>query len=543
MSERDDRARAGITGYLIGFGLVLATGVLLLVYLQRSVPTAVAVLEFGGDGGEEVSAALREALGQSFDVIAPESQLQGESAEDLLRDRAGSVVAGELPQTRRFQAVHAYLHEPDGRRLIWSDSLHYSAVRPYAARIAGDIAQAVHSNGDGELEPRFFPAIEAQEEYLAGRLELDKPSARTNLDQARARFESALSAAPEYAKARAGLCEALLQLDLIGDESLLEQAEKECQAALGGEPPPAEALTAWGNLLRETDRLDEAKTAFDKALKRDAYHTDAYLGLALTHARLHQADGSEEAAEQAVQRAQQAVDTYQYFWKSAYVLSRIHEDTGDLRAAIDAGEEAKTLEANAQVLEHLGSLYLCEGKYSRALSNFEKAGEASASTRIDAGAGAARYFLGEHEEAAGLLRNAATRAEDAGHPIDHRLWAYLGDSLRQIDKDTEAVQAYEKAATAVDDDRSADQGAYRAYYHAALAHLDAARKSQESSREIETWLRGVQDHAGDTAALRRIAEAWTLMRQMIPARAAYDKLRLRCRGYTASPDLAILKES
>lgn len=571
MSESDDRAGGGMLRYLIGLGLLLAVGVFALVYYQQRTagPGSIAVLEFDGDGGEALSAALREALSQDFDLVTPESHASGESAQELLESgQAGVVISGELPQTRRFQAVHAYLHDADGRQLIWSDSMHYSALRPYMARVAGDIAQAARLKlgAPQDEKPRFFPSLEVQQEYLSGRLELDKPLTEAAIDQARRHFESALSKAPEYAKARAGLCEALLQQGLLsGEQSLLEEAEKECESALRADPTPAEAHTASGNLLRETGRLDEAQAVFDSALKRDAYHTDAYLGLAQTHARVYLAaesggdayEGlaqthprpylttkSEEAAQQAVERAQQAVDTYDYFWKSSYVLSRILDITGDKQGAIDAGEEAKTLQANERVLNHLGSLYLCQGNYSRALGNYQKASESSGSSnRADAGVGATQYLLGEHEEAARLLTLAAAKTEEAGRPVDHRVWAYLGDSLRQLSKDTEAVQAYEKAAEAIRDEKSGDRRVYEAYYHAALAHLDAARKTQQSSREIETWLRGAQDGASDSAELRRIAEAWVLMRQMIQARAAYDKLKEQCPGYASAPDLAVLQES
>src|SRR5690606_21798946 len=110
----------------------------------------------------------------------------------------------------------------------------------------------------------------AQQAYLRGRNYLDRSRTELNIKRAITRFEAALRMNPDYARAHAGLCQALVQESLISSEAgTLPDAEKVCTRAHELAPELAEVRRARAALARRSGRHDDARQILMTVLEQE----------------------------------------------------------------------------------------------------------------------------------------------------------------------------------------------------------------------------------------------------------------------------------
>lgn len=513
-------------------------------------PLSLAVLPVEGDTTGRLTAALRWALDPEFRLTTAVSTMmsaQASPAAAAERLQVDLVVSGALERHGRQVAVRVSLYRRGESDLVWADTFLHTALPEALERAAADAAQALSVATGGTGEAHYRPPPRALADYLAGRAHLDRSRTELNVKRALTRFASALRRSPEYPAARAGLCEALVQQGILTRESrFFDEAEAQCYRALQIDPGRVETLTAWGHVLRKTGRADEAAEAFEEALARRPRHTGALLGLSEVALNRYRASRDATDAQAAVAHAEQAVASDPEFWKTHYGLGRIRYFTGDVNGAVAAVQAARRLDPNEHVLSNLGTFQFCQGDHEVALASYLAVKAQAKDFYVgDVHLGVVHYFLGHYEEAASLFERAIRTAQEDGQPEDHRVWANLADAHRHAGESEAAREAYERATALAERDLATadnpyNSRAYLAYYYTALLTLGAAAGA-DAAPALDAQIETALESASDAAALTRLAEALVLRGRIDRARALEARINAQCRGYSATPDLAVLR--
>jgi len=104
-----------------------------------------------------------------------------------------------------------------------------------------------------------FPLAPVQDDYLEGESFLEEPSNELNIKRAQARFDAALRQDANYARAHAGLCQALLEeYWMDSEERALNDASLACGQALQLDSEDPVVAAAHAHFLSRTGRNDEA---------------------------------------------------------------------------------------------------------------------------------------------------------------------------------------------------------------------------------------------------------------------------------------------
>ena len=515
-------------------------------------PTLV-ILPLPGDHDGALAAALRTALGQDFQVASATAEvltveLNPRQAADALRTDAA--VDGELLTVGRFSALNLYLTTNGVRRQVWAESHPTVALPrrwpPMAERARQAVRQAYAPAPAPGVPPPHPPAA-AQRDYLEGRMHLDAPASELNLKRAQARFQAALRQDARYARAHAGLCEALLEEHWMADEErALTDAADACGQASHWQPDDAVVQVAQAHYLRRTGRIDQALALYEQVLAREPDDADALSGLAATRLHVFRQRGDAGSLQAAMDAARAAADAEPSLWKPLFSLATLHYFAGDVDAAIAAGERALQRDANEYVLANLGTMYFCRGDLDQARDTYLSARQAAPHSYVgDEFLGRVHYFLGEHERAL-QLRRKAIAAVATGAPEIHEMWGALGDSLRQTGRRTEAARAYLKAATIAERDglrgtaTPADRAA-RAYYYTLLRQLQPARVPDTVARHLEAELDALLGLTSEPTASLRLALAWLHRGQAPKARVALERATQTCPVYARMPDVLQLQ--
>ncbi len=510
--------------------------------------TSVLVQPLIGAADTPIAALLRDALARDFAVasaaaVVVVSDLGAAEASDRLRTEV--VVDGEVVTLGRLAGVRIYVQVGGLRRQAWAESLPAVRLSPAAPGLAARSAQAIRAhlgliddNGVGH-----FPLAPVQDLYLEGRMFLERPASELNLKRAQTRFEAALRQDSNYARAHAGLCEALLEEHWMEDEQrALEDAARACGQALQLAPVDPVVRAAHAHFLRLTGRLEEALVVYEDVLS--GYPDDAAIWAAYSFALLqhYRAQGSEATLEQARMVAKRGAAADVGFWKPPFFLASIEFYSGDVAAAIAAATEARARDENEMVLANLGTFLFCGGDLDQASEAFARAAELAPHSYVgDEYMGLIHYYRGQFDEAV-RLRRRAIESVSTGAPEIHQMWGNLADAHR-LDGDPEsAIEAYLKAleiverdllrGTATDSDRAA-----RAWYVSVLARLAPHRVPDALRRQLDQELDALDQAVLDPNAHLRLAATW--LERGDPERAAgqIEQATDVCTVFSRSPDL------
>jgi len=506
------------------------------------------VMPFAGDDDAELARLVRERLGEHFAVA------EG-SAAVLVRDldpaaaaerlRTDAAIDGEVVRVGRLAGLRFGIVADGVRHQLWVESRPLAELDDALPDVAGHVAAAVRRavSDDAPAGPHF-PLAPVQDDYLQGRYFLDRPANELNIKRARSHFESALRQDANYARAHAGLCEALLTEHwMANEERALEDAARTCGQALQLAPDDPAVQTAHAHFLSRTGRNDEAMARYEQILTRHPRYTDALAGLAASRLEAYRQDGDAALLEAAMAAAQAAAGSDPQVWKPLFSLATMRWFAGDLDGAIAASEEALARDENEYVLANLGTWYVCRGDFEHGRDAYLRARELAPQSYVgDEFLGLVYYVLGDYEHSA-ELRQRAIDAVATGEPEIHQMWGALADSYRRAGRTDEAVDAYLHAAEILERDHlrgtapAADQAA-RAYYYTMLRRLEPDAVPDTVMTEIDASLEAMADELNDATAYRRLAQVWLARGDEERARQALSKATATCPGYASFPDFA-----
>lgn len=266
-------------------------------------PTSIAVLPFEmlGEGadrayvGEGIAADIIGLLarhqwltviarGSSFAVDAKSTPRQVGIALSV-----GYLLTGRIRWHEGNGRIDAELTDCDSGRLLWTQSyrIENTSVHVVIEEIAQQIAATIEPKL-GQIErqkserkrPEQFQAWDCCHQAF---WHLYRFTAE-DLEVAKTWFQRALAFDPNFARARAGLAYAALQLAFYGSpqrrDAELQQALIESQAAVGMEPDDAFNRFALGRSLCLLRRYPEAQAELEQALEANRSFAQAYFALA-----------------------------------------------------------------------------------------------------------------------------------------------------------------------------------------------------------------------------------------------------------------------
>ncbi|NOX82035.1 MAG: tetratricopeptide repeat protein [Alphaproteobacteria bacterium] len=513
---------------------------------------SVLVLPTFGDTDGALSRALRQALRSDFNITA-DTAVTTPPPYDLSalakRLRADLVVETELVVEHRLMGVRAFVFHDGVRQQLWSDSFPRIALDERRPDIAEKMAFALRHYVGKEKELPHFPLAAVQDDYLLGEFYLDEPSSELNIKRAETRFEAVLRQDPDYAKAHAGLCQALMEAHwMLEEDRMLEDAKTACNQALLLAPDDPVVKIAQAHFLRRTGRNDEAMALYQAIIEQNPNYPSAYSGLAAGWLDIYRQDGERTALDAAITANRKAADLDQTLWKPLFHLALNQWFADDVEAGITTSEEALQRQENEFVLANLGTFYVCVGNFERARATYERALEIAPESYVGSEfLATVYYYLGDYKEAI-RLRRKAIDSIGTGAPEIHEMWGDLGDAYRQNGDRPEAIAAYRQAADIAERDHVrgripvADRAA-RAYYYTVLRHLDKTTVTDAIDREIAESLNEIADAQFESSAQRHMAQTWLLRGDIDRARKGLEAISEKCPGYGQTPDLKHLAQN
>jgi adenylate cyclase len=187
-----------------------------------------------------------------------------------------TILQGSIRRAGDRVRISAQLVEVAAGFHIWSERFDREmsdllAVQEEIARSIVDALRVQLSEREDVALGRAPTAdVAAYEHYLLGRWHLRSPSERS-VQTAIAMFRRAIEADPTFARAWAGLAEALTfeYTWFRREPEVMEEAARASREALVNGPDLAESLTAHGAVLALERRFAEAHAAFEEAIRLD----------------------------------------------------------------------------------------------------------------------------------------------------------------------------------------------------------------------------------------------------------------------------------
>ena len=471
-------------------------------------------------------------------------------AELARRLRLDLVIDGEVLEVGRLAAVRLFGFAGGVRQQLWAESLPAidlpGAVDDIVDRAARAIRHAA-GLGDAEAAPGHFPLAPVQDDYLRGRLHLDSPSNELNLKRAETRFEAALRQDPNYARAHAGLCQALLESHwMLEEDRMLLDASRACSQALLLAPEDPVVATAHAHFLRRTGRNDEAIDRYREILNRHPRFAAAFEGLSATQLDAYRQTGDAASLQAAIAAARTAAELDPRLWKPLFSEATMHWFAGDLDQAIAASEAARERDENEYVLANLGTFYICAGAFEQARDAYQRAREvapASYGRRRVPGHGLLLPRRLRRGREAARARHRVDRRRGTGDPRDvgpaRRRLPASGQRRRRGGRLPPRGPHRRARPPARHRPRRQPGGPGLLLHDPAHARPDAGagRHRPGPSTRSSTTSRPCRWEA---TAHRRMAQIWLLRGREDRARAALARAAATCPGYRDWPDLAAI---
>jgi DNA-binding SARP family transcriptional activator/TolB-like protein/Tfp pilus assembly protein PilF len=356
---------------------------------------------------EEVASRLSRIDG--LRVIAPAAAATGSDADlQALGRRLGAetVLGGSITRWGDSVRVNARLIRVSDLTYLWSETYTSPVVSIFA--IQDSIARAIGGTLLHRLVGRRVVAgpasaaeLQAYHLYLKGRFAWHRRT-QQSLADAVEHLEEAVTVAPSYARAHAGLADAYAVqgfYDYRPPDDAFPRARAAALRALELDPSLAQAHATLGYVSLYYDwHWDEAERAFARAIELDPGYSTAYQW----QANYYTAMGRFAEAEQAMRRAME-LDPLSLIANGA--LGWVHYHAGDFTGAIEQCERTLELDGSFQ-LAWLWSGLAGErlGNHEDAIRRIERALSLSPRSAVTQAALAHAYaVVGRRDEARALL--------------------------------------------------------------------------------------------------------------------------------------------
>ena len=353
---------------------------------------------------------------------------------------------------------------------------------------------------------------EAHSFYLRARGLLQDYDEPSKVEAAVTLFREAVRVDPSYARAHAGLGEALWRrYKLDGDTSGVQAALEECRLAVALDEEDAEGYVCLGTLHNGMGQHELAAGKLELAKALDPTRDETFRGLANAFG----AAGHTRLAEEAYK---EAIALRPHYWAGYNWLGIFYFQQGRPEDAVAQFEKVVELAPDSyRGYSNLGAAHYFAGRWPEARVAYERA----LSIKPDDNTAASNLATLDFFE--GRFESAARRFEVAAQlsPADPFLWGNLGDAYHWgpglRDK---APEAYRRAVSLSEkklrvNPRDAAVRGELAYYLAMLGQEDEARRQlaealDEAPSDIEVLYLGSQIHElfGDRKeALRLLDQA------------------------------------
>jgi eukaryotic-like serine/threonine-protein kinase len=417
--------------------------------------TVVAVLPLSGLGGEAQDESLATGIADS--LISSLSRIPGltvvsRQATLVYRDRkkdtaqiardlgAGMVVDGALQRSGDKVRVSLSLLRPESRAVEWSHQYDGSFADVFTLQSAvGDaVAEALRMtlSPDERREVGRAPTanVEAFADYAQGRTFLERPDVKENLERSLALFRSAVAKDPRFARAHAGLADALWRrFKDKGDMADAVAARDASAEALRLDAGDASVHYSLAKIYRDTGRVDASIEELKSALRIQPGNDEA-------HSLMGQVLAEKGNVEAGVREIQEAIRLRPDFWGHHYVLGLACYKAGRFSSAVSAFARVTQLQPDhSWGFQMLGTSQHAMDDTRSAIENYRRA--------IQLGAAGAHANLGLVYFEEGRFTEAAQAYEEATRlaPRDPLKRWMLGDCFTRLHRTHRALEEYRHA--------------------------------------------------------------------------------------------------
>jgi TolB-like protein/Tfp pilus assembly protein PilF len=270
---------------------------------REAVENSVAVLPFTDLSLDGDQAFLGEGIADT--VLHVLSQVKGltvtaRTSSFAFRDRnltvdkiaaelgVAHILEGSVQRAGEQVRIIARLIDARNGRELWSGNFDRAPGQIFAVQdeIAGEVVTALSvtllEDDRERLADQYRPDLEAYENYVIGRRELDKGTA-DSVTRAVTRFQKAIEIDPDYALAHVALANAKRTAGEVtggsGDfNEIRKEAQRLVERALELDPTLAEAWDTKAMLYAEEKEFEKSAAAIRKALELNPNSADAWAG-------------------------------------------------------------------------------------------------------------------------------------------------------------------------------------------------------------------------------------------------------------------------
>jgi serine/threonine-protein kinase len=415
---------------------------------------------------------------------------------------ASFVVSGAVHKAGNRLQVTLNVVRPDGRiesgGIVEDDSAN---LFPLQRRLAEDLSArllgAISVRERAQLAQAPTSSATALDSYWQGRALLDQPSRDGAVETAIARFRQAVSRDPMFARAHAGLGDALwFKYSATKDPATARAAIAAIEHARSLDASDSLVRLALAQTYQETGRVDDAQKEVEALIALQPNNDDGHrlLGTLLA--------GKGNDAD-AIGHYQRAIAIRPNYWRNHASLGGFYFGTGRFaEAAIEFQRVTELQPESSWAYLNLGGAYHAAGDFQRAIDNYKRAialspGEYAAHSNL----GAVYHNQKRFADAVEAYRAAIQLAPE--NPILHR---NLGDALRKNGEEEASHSAYERAIVLGNRMLSVNPGdAYTmslvALCHAKLSRFDRARRAAAGAVGLASSHGGVLHRAAAVEAL------------------------------------------
>jgi TolB-like protein/DNA-binding winged helix-turn-helix (wHTH) protein/Tfp pilus assembly protein PilF len=341
-----------------------------------------------------------------------------------------AVVEGSIIREPSRIRVHAQLIRAATDEHLWSESYdrELEDVLTLESEVAQAIAEKVEVTITGRERSRLIAARhispEVYESYLKGQFALRKSNNRSELAEAIAYFNQAITKDPAFAGAYVGLADAYSRLGTVfvgaSPAETRPKAIGAARRALELDPELAEAHVQLANVYQGEWRWSDAEAEYKRALQLTPNDAAAHLGLA----RWLLAEGRTGEAMEWSKRAREldpmAVNGTDLAW-ILFSARRYDEAIRELHATLAVTPD------DASALWFLGFSLIGEGKPEDAIPALERAASLSSGSPGVIGVLARAYgHAGRRSDALQLIEELNRRREKGYVPAAPFVQAYVG---------------------------------------------------------------------------------------------------------------------
>jgi serine/threonine protein kinase/Flp pilus assembly protein TadD len=386
------------------------------------------------------------------------------------------VIKGGIPANAATAAMplQAVRRSPPMRRVALA-GLIVAAIAGVAAVAAWQSRERTAPAATAHEGPVAAEPTSAYELTSAAAILLARPDRDGNPDRAIALLDRALAADPKSALAHAQLSSAYLRKQQTNpDPQWLKLARENAQRSIDLNADLAAGHTAKGFVHVEAGERADAATELRRAAQLDPVNAFPHIGLGLNFAALNQDAEATASFERAIALGPGEWRAYGEFAQFYFRRARYIDAVRHWEAA------QKLTPDNVLILRNLGAAYYLLDRHDEAASILQRALEVRPSASTYTNLGTIRFFQGRYTDAVTAFEKAVEMGAN-----NHQFWGNLGDGYRWAPgRRGDALAAYRRASDLIQEQLAkkpgdADLATRHALYLMKMGNRPAALKAIE----------------------------------------------------------------